>query len=167
MLRCAHQQSAWLQTLFYLRPKLEFPAQTCHGAYVDAALQRFDAGVVAAAGAATGLPLQQVSSRTTRRLALPARLLRCGLRKLSAPAPAAFTGMLCRVVPMLIDRTVNGEELTGFLHHQLAPLLGQGLFDDCWEQNRCECLLRSVSDWAGAGFMLAVLGRRVSNSEPW
>jgi len=143
MLRGVHHQSAWVQNLVCLRPKMGFIAQTCHGRHVDAALRRFDRAILAAAGASACLPLEQLSGRAARRLSLPARLLGCGLRKTAELAPAAFAGTICRVGPMLVDRDANGSTRAGFLHAQLEPVFGAGSFDEGQEQHRFDGLLRS------------------------
>jgi len=143
LLRGVHHQSAWVQTLACLRPKLDFLAQTCHGPHVSAALQRFDDAVLAAAGASACLPLHQFAGRHARRLALPARLFGCGLRRVSTVAPAAFAGTLCRIAPMLIHRQLEERQSVGFLDAQLSHVFQAGSFDSEWEPHRFDGLLAS------------------------
>ena len=133
MLRGFHNQSAWLQTVVCLRPKLDFLAQTCSGPFLEHALRRFDDEILAAAGASACLPLHQLTGHHAHRLALPARLYGCGLRRVSSLAPAAFAGTVCRVAPMLIDRQVDGNLVAGFLHTQLSSVFRPGSFDSVWE----------------------------------
>jgi hypothetical protein len=143
LLRDVHRQSLWIQLLFCLRPKLDFLAQTCHGPAADQAFRRFDSAILGAAGAAAGQSLGGLDVLRVRRLELPARLYGCGLRRLATVAPAAFAGAVCRVVPMMIDRTVDGEVRCGFLTAQLPGLFGAGSFDPGGEEFRFDGMLRS------------------------
>jgi len=149
-LRDAHRQSLWTVLLFCLRPKLDFLAQTCHGAHANAAFQRFDAAVLSAAGAAAGQSLARLDPFRLRRLALPARLFGCGMRRLAAVAPAALVGTLCRVLPPMIDSWSDGQVRPGFLHAQLQATLGADSFAAGAEATRFDRFLRSDCSLASA-----------------
>ena len=92
LLRDVHHQSLWILLLFCLRPKLDYLSQTCHGPATAPALQRCDRAVLDAAGVALGQPLHSLDAYRLRRIALPARLYGCGLRRLATVAHAAFAG---------------------------------------------------------------------------
>ena len=130
-------------SLYCLRPELDFLAQTCQGPAADQAFDRFDEAVLGAASSAAGQSLNTLDVYRLRRLALPARLLGCGLRRTRTVASAAFVGTLCRVVPMMLDRNVDGHTRPGFLNAQLGGLLGAGSFDSGGEARRFEALLGS------------------------
>ena len=75
------RQSLWTQILYCLQPRIDFLAQTSFSV-AGPALQRFDAALLDAAGAAAGERLADLDVDMLRRLALPARLYGCGLCKL-------------------------------------------------------------------------------------
>ena len=145
-LRGIHCQSLWAQVSFCLRPKIDHLAQTCYGsAGVAVAFQRFDDSIRSATEASVQQTLSDIDAPTTRRLALPARLFGCGLRRVSETAAASFAGSVCRVAPALIDSNVRGELRRGFMHEQLAPMLGANSFDEGMEAARFAHLIAGTS----------------------
>ena len=102
---------------------------------MEAGLRRFDLAILASAASASGVPFDQLEPLLARRVALPARLFGCGLRSAADSSAAAFTGTICRVAPLLLDRETRGETRRGFLHTQLADVFGAGSFDDGFETN--------------------------------
>ena len=121
-LRDRHSQALWSLAYHCMQSKFHYWLQHCHPDAVQAAAERFDAGLLDVVRLCVGDGVA-TDELVLRRLRLPARMYGGGLRSCAHLAPAAFIGTLCRVVPLLADgRDTDGTAAPGFM-----PVLTQAL----------------------------------------
>ena len=85
-----------------------------------------------------------------RRWRLPVKAKAFGLRRRADVCDAAFVSTVRSVAPNLVDRSVApGGVLNGFMHDLLAPVFGDGSFNDSNREKRFDHLLNSTSTRLG------------------